>query len=124
MALLGSGDKNASEIMSMVLGDFFRKCDSSTIIGNAIIYECIRCISCILPNTKLFEVVISVTKEGVKFSTAGDIGTANIVLRQNTIVDFIDFWQFCSLRQKKHRNKQISCFRDRWILKLINLKYC
>ncbi|XP_039052561.1 proliferating cell nuclear antigen 2-like [Hibiscus syriacus] len=32
-------------------------------------------------------VVISVTKEGVKFSTAGDIGTANIVLRQNTAVD-------------------------------------
>ncbi|KAK8515724.1 hypothetical protein V6N13_139306 [Hibiscus sabdariffa] len=32
-------------------------------------------------------VVISVTKEGVKFSTRGDIGTANIVLRQNTSVD-------------------------------------
>ena len=33
------------------------------------------------------EVVISVTKEGVKFSTKGDIGTANIVCRQNTSVD-------------------------------------
>ncbi|CAK9173605.1 unnamed protein product [Ilex paraguariensis] len=32
-------------------------------------------------------VVISVTKEGVKFSTRGDIGTANIVCRQNTSVD-------------------------------------
>lgn len=32
-------------------------------------------------------VVISVTKEGVKFSTAGDIGTANIVCRQNKTVD-------------------------------------
>ncbi|KAL9273079.1 Proliferating cell nuclear antigen-like protein [Drosera capensis] len=32
-------------------------------------------------------VVISVTKEGVKFSTRGDIGTANIVCRQNTTVD-------------------------------------
>ncbi|XP_021601205.2 proliferating cell nuclear antigen [Manihot esculenta] len=32
-------------------------------------------------------VVISVTKEGVKFSTRGDIGTANIVVRQNTTVD-------------------------------------
>lgn len=31
--------------------------------------------------------MISVTKEGVKFSTRGDIGTANIVLRQNTTVD-------------------------------------
>lgn len=27
------------------------------------------------------------TKEGVKFSTAGDIGTANIVCRQNKTVD-------------------------------------
>ncbi|KAG6415450.1 hypothetical protein SASPL_122861 [Salvia splendens] len=32
-------------------------------------------------------VVISVTKEGVKFSSRGDIGTANIVCRQNTTVD-------------------------------------
>ncbi|CAI9770785.1 unnamed protein product [Fraxinus pennsylvanica] len=32
-------------------------------------------------------VVISVTKEGVKFSTSGDIGTANVVCRQNTTVD-------------------------------------
>ncbi|XP_055824380.1 proliferating cell nuclear antigen-like [Solanum dulcamara] len=32
-------------------------------------------------------VVISMTKEGVKFSTRGDIGTANIVCRQNTTVD-------------------------------------
>ncbi|RWW21282.1 hypothetical protein GW17_00014570, partial [Ensete ventricosum] len=31
-------------------------------------------------------VVISVTKEGVKFSTKGDIGSANIVCRQNTTV--------------------------------------
>ncbi|MFS8011857.1 Proliferating cell nuclear antigen [Helianthus anomalus] len=32
-------------------------------------------------------VVISVTKEGVKFSAKGDIGTANIVCKQNTSVD-------------------------------------
>ncbi|XP_072994626.1 proliferating cell nuclear antigen-like [Typha latifolia] len=32
-------------------------------------------------------VVISVTKEGVKFSTRGDIGSANIVCRQNVTVD-------------------------------------
>ncbi|KAK6135811.1 hypothetical protein DH2020_030419 [Rehmannia glutinosa] len=32
-------------------------------------------------------VVISVSKEGVRFSTRGDIGTANIVCRQNTSVD-------------------------------------
>ncbi|KAG5384957.1 hypothetical protein IGI04_036427 [Brassica rapa subsp. trilocularis] len=55
MALLGSGDKSASEIMYMVLGDLFRKCDSSTNIGNAILYECIRSISCIIPSPKLLE---------------------------------------------------------------------
>ncbi|KAG6670205.1 hypothetical protein CIPAW_01G294900 [Carya illinoinensis] len=33
------------------------------------------------------DIVISVTKEGVKFFTRGDIGTANIVCRQNTTVD-------------------------------------
>ncbi|CAM6097786.1 unnamed protein product [Calypogeia fissa] len=32
-------------------------------------------------------VVISVTKEGVKFTTSGDIGSANIVCRQNNNVD-------------------------------------
>lgn len=38
-------------------------------------------------NFYVVAVVISVTKEGVKFSSRGDIGTANIVLRQNTTVD-------------------------------------
>ncbi|KAK4356006.1 hypothetical protein RND71_024977 [Anisodus tanguticus] len=40
---------------------------------------------CVFSNCS--NVVISVTKEGVKFSTRGDIGTANIVCRQNTTVD-------------------------------------
>ena len=31
--------------------------------------------------------VVSVTKDGVKFSTSGDIGSANITCRQNTSVD-------------------------------------
>jgi hypothetical protein len=31
--------------------------------------------------------VVSVTKDGVKFSTTGDIGSANITCRQNTAVD-------------------------------------
>lgn len=43
-------------------------------------------------------VVISVTKEGVKFSTAGDIGTANIVLRQNTTVDKVLAYQTLSIK--------------------------
>jgi proliferating cell nuclear antigen len=31
--------------------------------------------------------VVSVTKDGVKFSTTGDIGSANITCRQNTSMD-------------------------------------
>ena len=32
-------------------------------------------------------VIVSVTKDGVKFSTSGDIGSANVTVRQNTSVD-------------------------------------
>ena len=42
-------------------------------------------------------VVISVTKEGVKFSTRGDIGTANIVCRQNTTVDKVMLFKLKNL---------------------------
>ncbi|XP_030480195.1 AP-4 complex subunit epsilon [Cannabis sativa] len=53
LALLGIGDKQASEKMYTVVGDIFRKCDSSTNIGNAVLYESICCVSSIYPNTKL-----------------------------------------------------------------------
>ncbi|KAI4370805.1 hypothetical protein MLD38_019114 [Melastoma candidum] len=55
LALLGSGDKQASEKMYTVVGDIFRKCDTTSNIGNAVLYECICCVSCIYPNTKLLE---------------------------------------------------------------------
>lgn len=32
-------------------------------------------------------VAISVTKDGIKFSTNGDIGSANVTIRQNNGVD-------------------------------------
>ncbi|KAL3651019.1 hypothetical protein CASFOL_007422 [Castilleja foliolosa] len=55
LALLGSGDKKASEQMYTIIGDIMRKCDSSTNIGNAILYECVRCVSSLHPNPKLLE---------------------------------------------------------------------
>lgn len=55
LALLGSGDKQASESMYTVIGDIFRKCDSSSNIGNAVLYESICCVSAIYPNPKLLE---------------------------------------------------------------------
>nr|6O09_A Chain A, Proliferating cellular nuclear antigen 1 [Arabidopsis thaliana]6O09_C Chain C, Proliferating cellular nuclear antigen 1 [Arabidopsis thaliana]6O09_D Chain D, Proliferating cellular nuclear antigen 1 [Arabidopsis thaliana]6O09_F Chain F, Proliferating cellular nuclear antigen 1 [Arabidopsis thaliana]6O09_H Chain H, Proliferating cellular nuclear antigen 1 [Arabidopsis thaliana]6O09_K Chain K, Proliferating cellular nuclear antigen 1 [Arabidopsis thaliana] len=64
---LGIPDAEYHSIVRMPSNEFSRICKDLSSIGDT--------------------VVISVTKEGVKFSTAGDIGTANIVLRQNTTVD-------------------------------------
>lgn len=55
LALLGSGDKKASENMFTIVGDVMRKCDLTTNIGSAILYECICCVSSIHPSPKLLE---------------------------------------------------------------------
>ncbi|XP_057523867.1 AP-4 complex subunit epsilon-like, partial [Amaranthus tricolor] len=55
LALLGSGDKHASEQMYTVLGDLIRKADASSNIGNAVLYECVCCASAIHPSAKLLE---------------------------------------------------------------------
>ncbi|WCJ29001.1 AP-4 complex subunit epsilon [Euphorbia peplus] len=66
LALLGSGDKQASEHMYTVVGDIFRKCDSSSNIGNAILYECISCVSSIHSNPKLLEAAADVIARFLK----------------------------------------------------------
>ncbi|KAJ1380921.1 Clathrin/coatomer adaptor, adaptin-like, N-terminal [Sesbania bispinosa] len=66
LALLGSGDKRASENMYPVLGDVIRKCDSSTNIGNAVLYECVCCISSIYPDPKLLETAADVIAKFLK----------------------------------------------------------
>lgn len=66
LALLGSGDKPASEHMYTVIGDIIRKGDSSSNIGNAILYESIRCISSIYPNPKLLEAAADVIAKFLK----------------------------------------------------------
>lgn len=55
LTLLGTGDKKASEQMYTIVGDIMRKCDSTSNIGNAILYECICCVSSLHPNPKLLE---------------------------------------------------------------------
>ncbi|XP_075483522.1 AP-4 complex subunit epsilon-like [Primulina tabacum] len=55
LAVLGSGDKKASEQIYTILGDIMKKSDSTTNIGNAILYECICCVSSLHPNPKLLE---------------------------------------------------------------------
>lgn len=66
LALLGSGDKQASEHMYTVVGDIFGKCDSSSNIGNAVLYECICCVSSIHPNPKLLEAAADVIARFLK----------------------------------------------------------
>lgn len=66
LALLGSGDKQASEKMYMVVGDIFKKCDSTSNIGNAVLYECICCVSSIHPNPKLLEQAAQVISRFLK----------------------------------------------------------
>ncbi|KAL2548104.1 AP-4 complex subunit epsilon [Forsythia ovata] len=55
LGLLGNGDKKASEHMYTIVGDIMKKFDSTSNIGNAVLYECICCISSIHPNPKLLE---------------------------------------------------------------------
>ncbi|KAL2525345.1 AP-4 complex subunit epsilon [Abeliophyllum distichum] len=55
LGLLGNGDKKTSEHMYTIVGDIMRKIDSTSNIGNAVLYECICCISSIHPNPKLLE---------------------------------------------------------------------
>ncbi|XWS62283.1 hypothetical protein CRYUN_Cryun07bG0196900 [Craigia yunnanensis] len=66
LALLGRGDKQASENMYTVVGDIFRKYDSSSNIGNAVLYECICCVSSIYPNPKLLESAADVISRFLK----------------------------------------------------------
>ncbi|KAK6930683.1 Clathrin/coatomer adaptor, adaptin-like, N-terminal [Dillenia turbinata] len=66
LALLGSGDKQASENMFTVVGDIFRKGDSTSNIGNAVLYECICCVASIYPNPKLLEAAADVISRFLK----------------------------------------------------------
>ncbi|KAL5666672.1 hypothetical protein ACJX0J_026780, partial [Zea mays] len=64
---LGIPDSEYQAIVRMPSSEFMRICKDLSSIGDT--------------------VVISVTKEGVKFSTSGEIGSANIVCRQNQTID-------------------------------------
>ena len=66
LALLGAGDKQASEHMYTVVGDIFKKCDPLSNIGNAILYQSICCVSSIYPNPKLLEAAADVISRFLK----------------------------------------------------------
>mmetsp|Transcript_15627 Transcript_15627/g.21599 ORF Transcript_15627/g.21599 Transcript_15627/m.21599 type:complete len:264 (+) Transcript_15627:108-899(+) len=64
---LGIPDTDYQAVVKMPAAEFQRICRDLSSIGDT--------------------VIISVTKDGVKFTTSGDIGSANITCRQNTAVD-------------------------------------
>lgn len=66
LALLGSGDKQASEHMYTVVNDIIRKADTSSNIGNAVLYECVCCAAAIYPNPKLMETASSTISRFLK----------------------------------------------------------
>ena len=55
LALLGAGDKAASENMYAVVGDAMRRANTGHTIGNAIEFECVRTIAAIFPNPGLLQ---------------------------------------------------------------------
>lgn len=55
LALLGAGDKAASENMYAVVGDAMRRANTGHTIGNAIVFECVRTIAAIFPNPGLLQ---------------------------------------------------------------------
>jgi len=66
LALLGSGDKQASDHMYTVVNDIIRKADTSSNIGNAVLYECVCCAAAINPNPKLMETASSTISRFLK----------------------------------------------------------
>jgi proliferating cell nuclear antigen len=102
---LGIPDSEYQAIVRMPSAEFMRICKDLSSIGDTGTYICFWLVyavgyllllrmvgssSCGLKHLP-FVVVISVTKEGVKFSTSGEIGSANIVCRQNQTVDKVPF---------------------------------
>ncbi|GBF89873.1 proliferating cell nuclear antigen [Raphidocelis subcapitata] len=64
---LGIPDTDYCATVTMPAGEYARICKDLSSIGDT--------------------VVISATKDGVKFTTSGDVGTANVTVRQNTTAD-------------------------------------
>ena len=55
MALLARGDRARSEGLYMVIGQTLQRADNGEQIGNAVLFECIRCVTTIVPSEGLLE---------------------------------------------------------------------
>lgn len=66
LAVLGAGNKAASEQIYPALLEAIRKGDSRSNIGNAILYECIRTGAALVPNDQLLVQCAEITSKFLK----------------------------------------------------------
>lgn len=94
---LGIPETEYSAVVRMPAGEFQRICKDLANIGDTGTGLChLLLAGCACSHVASYEltekfqlcaVAISVTKDGIKFSTNGDIGSANVTIRQNNGVD-------------------------------------
>lgn len=84
LALLGRGDQSSSEGMYEVLIDAMKRSDTGINVGYAIVYECIKTVTMIYPNTLLMDAAASsisrfIRSESHNLKYIGIKGLASIV---------------------------------------------
>ena len=55
LALLGKGDQASSEGMYEVLAEVMKRADTGINVGYAVVYECVKAVITIYPNTTLID---------------------------------------------------------------------
>jgi len=84
LGLLGTADQKASEQMYEIIEECMRRADSGVNVGNAIIYECVKCIAKIYPEHSLLALGASnisrfIASESHNLKYLGVTGLAQIV---------------------------------------------
>ncbi|KAK9809765.1 hypothetical protein WJX73_004225 [Symbiochloris irregularis] len=69
LAVLGAGDKSASNNMYAMIGETLKRANTGHTIGNAIIFECVRTITSIYPNPALLHAAAETIGKFLKSSS-------------------------------------------------------